>query len=93
MPGRQTELYAEGTAGFLIFTRDFPVHDSRQFHFRFEGGIGLQFTIAPTWAVTLGIGRQHLSSGTRNRTEAPNPGLDYWVLRIVVSRLRRIVGQ
>jgi hypothetical protein len=86
LPRGRLKLCAGGTAGFLVFARDVPVPRSQKFNFRFEADIGLQLAVAPGWGLTLGIGLQHVSSGTPS---VPNPGLDYQVLRLGVSATLR----
>jgi len=75
-------LYAAGAGGFVIFNRSVPVYKSHNFNFRIEGAVGLQLAVAPSWVTTLGIGLQHLSSGTRS---VPNPGLDCRVVSFGLS--------
>lgn len=86
LPSGRTKLFAGATAGLMLFSRDVPVEGSRRINFRFEGGVGLRRAVAPGWSVGLGIAFHHVSSGSR---EAPNPGLDWWVLQVGLSRWRR----
>jgi hypothetical protein len=86
LPNRRMKLVAGATAGLLLFSRDVPVEGSRQINFRFEGGVGLRLAVAPAWSVGLGIAFDHVSSGSR---EVANPGLDWWVLQVGLSRLQR----
>jgi hypothetical protein len=65
--------FVGASVGFLYFTDDVPVPRSSRFNFTPELGLGVQFFVSPSNAVTVGSKYHHISNGYTHRR---NPGLD-----------------
>jgi opacity protein-like surface antigen len=70
---RRARMYLGGGIGFLCFTRDTPVPESRRLNFTFEYGGGVQFARSVRQAIVVGYRFHHLSNAY---TAPQNPGLD-----------------
>jgi len=68
-----TRLYAEGNAGGLVFSRDFPLSGSRHASFLLGLGGGIEVPLNATRALVVGYKLQHLSNGY---TATRNPGMN-----------------
>jgi opacity protein-like surface antigen len=65
--------FVAASVGFLYFTEDVPVPDSRRFNFTPELGLGAQFFLTPKTAITVGYKYFHISNANTGHN---NPGLD-----------------
>ena len=77
-----TRLYAEGNAGGLLFSRDFPLSGSRHASFLLGAGGGIEIPLNQTRALVVGYKLQHLSNGY---TASRNPGMNLHYLSIGVA--------
>jgi hypothetical protein len=70
---KTVQPFANGSGGFLYFTKEVPVPGAAQFNFTFDFGGGIQIVRASGRAISVGYKYQHISNGHR----APiNPGVD-----------------
>ena len=65
--------FVAASVGFLYFEHDVPVPNSSRFNFTPELGLGVQFSLTPKTAVTVGYKFHHMSNANTGRT---NPGMD-----------------
>jgi hypothetical protein len=80
---RGVRPFVAGGSGFLIFTRDTPVPDSRRFNFTFEYGGGVEFVRKSGKRILFGYKFHHLSNAY---TASENPGLDANVFYVGILR-------
>lgn len=65
--------FVAASVGFLYFEHDVPVPHSSRFNFTPELGLGVQFSLTPKTALTVGYKFHHMSNANSGRT---NPGMD-----------------
>ena len=70
---RRFDLVGGGSLGFLLFTRNTPVPDSRRLNVTFDGGAGARFALDERRRIIAGYRFHHLSNAWSARQ---NPGLD-----------------
>jgi len=74
--------FANGTAGFLYFSKDVPVAGAKQFNFTFDFGGGIDIVSESRRAITIGYKYQHISNGNRSPI---NPGVDVQLIYVGYS--------
>jgi hypothetical protein len=77
--GQQSRIkpFIAASVGFLYFEDDVPVPRSSRFNFTPEVGLGVQFFLATTSALTVGYKLHHISNGSISDN---NPGMDSHVI-------------
>lgn len=70
---QMVQPFANGTAGFLYFSKDVPRPGAAQFNFTFDFGGGIDIVKKSSRAITIGYKYQHISNGDRSPI---NPGVD-----------------
>lgn len=81
----RTRLFANASAGGIVFSSEVPVYRSRKFNYMCEYGGGVEFARADGRAVTLGFRFHHISNAASGEV---NPGLDANVIYLGLRRLR-----
>ena len=74
--------FANGTAGFLYFTKDVPQPGAAQFNFTFDFGGGVDFVKNSGRTISVGYKYQHISNGDRSPI---NPGVDVQMIYVGYS--------
>jgi hypothetical protein len=74
--------FANGTAGFLYFSKDVPVAGAARFNFTFDFGGGIDLVRESRRAFTVGYKYQHISNGDRSPI---NPGVDVQLIYVGYS--------
>lgn len=74
--------FANGTAGFLYFSKDVPVAGAARFNFTFDFGGGIEIVGKSRRAITVGYKYQHISNGDRSPI---NPGVDVQLIYVGYS--------
>lgn len=77
LPQSWIQPFIDASVGFLYFQRDIPVPDSSRFNFTPEAGLGVQFFLAPNYALTLGYKFHHISNAGISQN---NPGMNSHVI-------------
>jgi hypothetical protein len=74
--------FANGSAGFLYFSKQVPVAGASQFNFTFDFGGGLDIVKDGRRAISIGYKFQHISNGY---TATINPGVDIQMIFVGYS--------
>jgi len=74
--------FANGTAGFLYFSKDVPQPGAAQFNFTFDFGGGVDFVKNSGRTISVGYKYQHISNGDRSPI---NPGVDVQMIYVGYS--------
>ena len=77
LPQSWIQPFIDASVGFLYFQRDIPVPDSSRFNFTPEAGLGVQFFLAPNYALTHGYKFHHISNASISQN---NPGMNSHVI-------------
>jgi hypothetical protein len=79
---KMLQPFANGTGGFLIFTRDVPVPGAAKFNFTFDFGGGIDIVRNSGRAISLGYKYEHISNGYHSPI---NPGVDVQMIFVGYS--------
>lgn len=84
--GAHAGLFATGSTGLMVFSRDMPVVGSRRLNFAVEYGGGAEVSTVKGGVIQLGWKFQHMSNAY---TAQENPGLDLNMFYLGLLRRRR----
>jgi hypothetical protein len=84
--GAHARLFATGSTGLMVFSRDMPVAGSRRLNFAIEYGGGAEVSTVKGGVIVVGWKFQHMSNAY---TAPENPGLDLNMFYLGLLHRRR----
>jgi hypothetical protein len=84
--GATARLFATGSTGLMMFSRDMPVVGSRRLNFAIEYGVGVEVGAVSGRVIALGWKFHHMSNAY---TAQENPGLDLNMFYLGLLHRRR----